>query len=209
MKKTILLLAALFACMAVYSKGEEKPARVRSSYFNLGFAESKLDQDDFGQMTSDWGAFFAVGKTFYLHKEPILNLIKFGIDATWFDLTYAHYKPEVLWRKGTFHHAEAAVHVGPSVTVTPLDGLSVNAYFRYAPTFSAIYSTTEDHYNLSYATRFVCGATVSYKVIGVGVETRFGMNNIDPLAAFYTGADGVDKVKTKLRGFRVFVTFRY
>lgn len=66
MKKTILLLAALLACMAVYSRDEEKAAKVRSSYFNLGYAESKLDQDDFAQMKSEWGAFFAVGNRVFL-----------------------------------------------------------------------------------------------------------------------------------------------
>ena len=45
-------------------------------------------------------------KTYYLHK-PLLNMIKFGIDATWFDISYAKYsepmrmqmmEPTRLWR---------------------------------------------------------------------------------------------------------------
>lgn len=209
MKKIGFLLVMLCVCMTAFSQEEEsKPAKVRSNYVNIGFAESKLNQDYFPQLKSDWGAHFTIGKTFYLHKKPILKFIKFGIDATWFDLNYANYKVGE-WEKETFHHAEAAVHVGPSVTLTPVNGLNISAYFRYAPTFSALYSAANDNYNLGYATRFVGGASVSYKVIGVGFEARFGKSKYEPFEAFLVDIEDVEKINTKLAGFRVYLTFRY
>jgi len=211
MKKISLLTVMLFACMTAFSQEEEiKPTKMRSKYFNIGYAESKLKQDGFDQLKCKWGASLTVGKTFYLHKKPIANFIRFGIDATWFDLTYANYQFKFEDGKENFHNAEAAMHVGPSVTFTPVRDLNICGYFRYAPTFSAIYSTANNNYNLGYATRFVGGASLYYKFFGVGFESRFGNNKTEPFSAFLTDDDmDVDKMKTKLTGFRVYITFRY
>ena len=208
-RKISLMFCMLFVCMTAFSQEEEsKPAKVRSSFINFGYAESKLNQDDFEQLKCDWGASFTIGKTFYLHKKPIANFLRLGIDASWFDLTYANYK-NPFEVEGTFHHAEAAMHVGPSITLTPVNGLNICGYFRYSPTFSAIYSTINDNYNLGYATRFVGGASLSYKFFGVGIESRFGNSKIEPFGAFVIEGEDAEKVKTNLTGFRVYITFRY
>ena len=200
----------LFVCMTAFSQEEEsKPDKLRSRYLNFGYVESKLSQDGFEQLKCDWGASFTVGKTFYLHKKPVAKFLRFGIDASWFDLTYAQYKKPFGIEEATFHHAEAAMHVGPSVTFTPVNGLNICGYFRYAPTFSAIYSTANDNYNLCYATRFVGGASLTYKFFGVGFEGRFGNCKYDDFAAFLTEMEDPVKVKTKLTGYRVYLTFRY
>ncbi len=70
------------------------------------------------------------------------------------------------------HQFEYAMQVGPSVTVNPIDHLKINAYFRYAPSFSGILINDEFSYN--YASFFVTGAAISYKVISVGIESRWG-----------------------------------
>ena len=200
----------LFVCMTAFSQEEEsKPEKMRSNFINFGYVESKLNQDDFDQMKSDWGASFTIGKTFFLHKKPIAKFIRFGIDAAWFDLSYANYKFEYDEDKEHIHHAEAAMQVGPSVTLTPVRGLNITGYLRYAPTFSALYSTANDNYNLRYATRFVGGASLYYKFFGVGFESRFGTSKIDPFWAFVSESEAEEKVKTKLTGYRVYLTFRF
>lgn len=210
MKKISLFMFMLFVCMTAFSQEEEsKPSRVRTNFVNLGYAESKLNQDDFPQLKCDWGASFTIGKTFFLHKKPIAKFIRFGIDAAWLDLTYANYKFNDFEGKEHFHHAEAAMQVGPSITLTPVDGLNISGYFRYAPTFSALYSTANDNYNLRYATRFIGGASLSYKFFGVGFESRFGSSKIDPFWAFMGEEEAYEKVKTKLTGYRVYLTFRF
>ena len=209
-RKISLMFCMLFVCMTAFSQEEEsKPAKVRSSFINFGYAESKLNQDDFEQLKCDWGASFTIGKTFYLHKKPIANFLRFGIDASWFDLTYANYKFNTFDGKKHLHHAEAAMPVGPSVTFAPVNGLNISGYFQYAPTFSAIYSTANDNYNLCYATRFVGGASLTYKFFGVGFEGRFGNCKYDDFLAFITEMEDPVKVKTKLTGYRVYLTFRY
>ena len=78
-------------------------------------------------------------------------MIRFGLDATWFDLNYTNYKLEYRWEDNydeeeepetsNFHQAEIGMQVGPSVTVNPVGKLNVNAYFRFAPVFQ-LYTTT-------------------------------------------------------------------
>lgn len=208
MKKICLLLSLLFVSMAAWCEDNAQADKPRNKYFNIGFSRSKLNQDDFPQLKSKWGAALNVGKTFYLHKKPVLKFLRFGIDATWFDLTYGQYKVETIVDRETFHHAEAAMQVGPSVTFTPISGLNVNAYFRYAPTFSALYCPADNHYDLGYATRLVGGASVTYKFIGVGIESRFGWSKVDEFSQFL-GYGGDDRESTKLTGFRVYISFRY
>lgn len=70
------------------------------------------------------------------------------------------------------HQFEYAMQVGPSVTVNPIDHLKINAYFRYAPSFSGI--LIDDEFGCNYASFFVTGAAISYKVISVGIESRWG-----------------------------------
>lgn len=39
----------------------------------------------------DFGISLTFGRTYYLHKEPLAGLIKFGIDATFFNINYVYY----------------------------------------------------------------------------------------------------------------------
>jgi len=135
------------------------------------------------------------GKTYYLHKKPLLNMIKFGIDATWFELSYAKYsEPDVFAEGGSYtrayndyssgyedyyeedfdlgiHQIDASMHVGPSVTVNPVGDLKVAAYFHYVPTYSMV--VIDDSFGHGYVSNFAFGASVAYKAISVGIEHRW------------------------------------
>ena len=66
---------------------------------------------------------FSVGRTFYLHKKPMGKVLKFGIDATWFDLAYTNYDVQHItyWETNNFqiHEVEAGMQIGPSLTLNP------------------------------------------------------------------------------------------
>lgn len=69
----------------------ERIWKKRAKYFNIGYITNqtltdKVDAE--AEWKSDFGVSLAFGKTYYLHKKPLLNMIKFGIDATWFDISY-------------------------------------------------------------------------------------------------------------------------
>lgn len=67
----------------------------RRRYFYLNLITSQtLTFKDLGNQKAKLDAGFALhmGRTYYLHKKPIANMIKFGIDWTYFDISYAKYK---------------------------------------------------------------------------------------------------------------------
>ena len=153
---------------------QENNNRLRKKYRNLSFVKQEFEPASYFGMDqtlkSNFGAAFTVGRTFYLHKKPIAGLIRFGLDATWFDLNYTNYKLEYHWEDNydeeeepetsNFHQAEIGMQVGPSVTVNPVGKLNVNAYFRFAPSFSALYD--DDTLLGNYASYFVTGGGISY-----------------------------------------------
>ena len=176
----------------------ERIWKKRAKYFNIGYITNqtltdKVDAE--AEWKSDFGVSLTFGKTYYLHKKPLLNMIKFGIDATWFELSYAKYsEPDVFAEGGSYtrayndyssgyedyyeedfdlgiHQIDASMHVGPSVTVNPVGDLKVAAYFHYVPTASMV--VIDDSFGHGYVYNFAFGASVAYKAISVGIEHRW------------------------------------
>lgn len=66
----------------------------RSTFFNIGYINEKLnnqDQPEWSEMKSEYGAFISIGHTYYIPRKPIFGVIRFGIDATWFDVSYTFF----------------------------------------------------------------------------------------------------------------------
>ena len=193
----------------------ERIWKKRAKYFNIGYITNqtltdKVDAE--AEWKSDFGVSLTFGKTYYLHKKPLLNMIKFGIDATWFELSYAKYsEPDVFAEGGSYtrayndyssgyedyyeedfdlgiHQIDASMHVGPSVTVNPVGDLKVAAYFHYVPTYSMV--VIDDSFGHGYVSNFAFGASVAYKAISVGIKHRWAKK------ATYNGlsfdAEGMD-----------------
>ncbi len=180
---------------------EPKEFKGRRKYFNIGYAWEKLEAVDFpSEEESEWAAFITWGRTFYLHKKPIANMLKIGLDLTWTDMTIASYEvdqlveettdfmgmtlPDYSQREASMYRMDYGVHLGPSVTVNPVSALCVNAYFRYAPTFAMSMTKSGDSWDMGYgyASLFVTGAAVSYKAISVGCEYRFGSTKMNVIS---------------------------
>lgn len=180
---------------------EPKEFKGRRKYFNIGYAWEKLEAVDFpSEEESEWAAYLVWGKTFYLHKKPIANMLKIGLDFTWTDINFAKYEIDQLVEETTdymgmtftgYTHQEAnmyrmdyGMHLGPSVTVNPVSALCVNAYFRYAPTFAMSMTKNNGSWDMGYgyASLFVTGAAVSYKAISIGCEYRFGSTKMNVLS---------------------------
>lgn len=216
----------------------------RTKYRNIAFVKQSLqEQGETGEKwNSDYAFAMSMGRTYYLHRKPILNMIKFGIDWTYLDINYANYgkinnndlgdyenpsypdypyypdEEEVDVNIGR-HQFEYAMQVGPSITVNPIDHLKVNAYFRYAPTFSGI--MIDDEFSCNYASFFVTGAAISYKVISLGIESRWGKAKYNNFSMDDFSEDDMDvenpewddmisksKRKFKTNSVRFYISFR-
>lgn len=69
----------------------------RTKSFNLGMVFSKWKPEGIPAFDPNFGFMMGLTNTYYVHKNPIAGFIKFGIDATWFDLTYVNYKANPAW----------------------------------------------------------------------------------------------------------------
>ena len=208
MKKVIYFILFLLSFPYIASAQSDTDKCWKKKYRNIGFVKSTMSQEGFPDLKSNYGANLTFGRTYYLHKTPVLNLIKFGIDATWFDLNYTNfdilYEEEGYSEKYQLHQAEVAMQVGPSITLMPFPKFNIHTYFRYAPSFSCNY--VDEEFQGNYATFFVTGGTVSYKNFGLGMEARFGHTEFEPFLYY---EDPIEKVKTKTKGFRAFITLKF
>lgn len=209
MDKRIIVLFFFSVLFLAYTFAQGTDGYYKKKYRNLSFTTTTMHQDGAPDLKSNYGAAFTMGRTFYLHKNPIAGMLRFGIDVTWFDLNYANYKIEHITYWGTdeysYHQGEISMHVGPSVVLNPVSKLNIHAYFRYAPTFSALYD--DDAFYGNYATLCVGGGSVSYGVIGLGIESRFGCCDYKEFRA--DKEEDFGTLNTKLSGWRVYVTFRF
>lgn len=182
----------------------------RAKYFNIYYVNQSITQEDIdGTWKNDFGVALAMGKTFYLHKKPILGMIKFGIDWSYFDLNFAKYTDnwgffngdaEYYGGGGNYYYdygygytddsyygiepediyqAEIGTAIGVSVTVNPYDHIKAAGYFRVVPSYSMLYAAED--FSGSYGTFFLAGGSVAYKAISLGIEARWGKAKYDSM----------------------------
>lgn len=187
----------------------------RSSYLNLAFVVQDIETniDELAHLKSDWGAALSWGKTFYLHRQPIGRVLKFGLDWTWLDLNGASFSQDMYsiydgdYRE-TLYQLDAGMQLGPSVTVNPIDHLKISTYFRVAPSFSAVYAVENDLFLRNYATYFNAGVSVAWRLLSLGVEYRIGKVSYDDLGELSELMPGVE-INLDTTSWRMYFGFRF
>lgn len=214
MKKAIFILCLLFLCIFGHAQDMGK------TYLNFNYSSAKLSQPSTDKISNDFGIGITVGHTYYLHKEPVANIFRFGLDATWFDInynkfSYDRYRSTGEKRSpGNIHEGEVGMHIGPSVTVTPVKRLNIKAYFRYAPSCAFLYDTkgNDDKPSFSYSSMFVGGLCANYGVIGAGFEARFGsakLSEYQTQSNDLSKKEEAEKVSTDISGIRVYLSINF
>ncbi len=181
----------------------------RAKYFNIYYANQSLTFEDLnGTWKNDFGVGIALGKTFYLHKKPILGMIKFGIDWSYFDINFAKYQDRWGFFNGDYMY-EMEYGNGGGNFYYPDDNGSDEYYFEPEDVYQAEIGTAigvsvtvnpYDHikaagyfrvapsysmlyaaedFSGSYGTFFIAGGSVAYKVISLGIEARWGKAKYD------------------------------
>lgn len=166
----------------------------RAKYMNIGFVKQTLtSKDNDVKYKSSAGLSLTWGRTYYLHKKPILNMIKIGLDWSWIDFTYVKYSdveekyeseydgPDYGWNVDFSgeedldfgcHQLEYGMQLGPSITVNPVHHLKISTYFHFQPSGSVMLLDDEVYYG--FVPFFNFGAAVAWKAISIGVEGRWG-----------------------------------
>ncbi len=233
----------LFFICAILTIGQSHAQWGRKNYFNVAWVDQTLKNEDNGlQWKSDIGVSLVKGTTYYLHSKPLFGMLKFGIDWTQIDLNYAKLIedfeipqiitpdsetgsiiPDLSIPEFNFgkHQLEYSMHIGPSITLNPVDHLKINGYFRYAPSFSGIIYDNEwgdTQFSGAFANFFVTGGAISYKLISLGAEYRWGTGKYN---SFSIDTDditddtdisdilGTSKSKFKTTSTRLYVSLRF
>lgn len=224
MKKIFFLVCAIGAVIMAHAQ-----SRPGKKYINFGYVSQKMTEDQSklnvaSEIKSNFGAFYSSGKTYFLNRQPVAKLLHFGIDVTFLDLNYSKFSEieegEYQDENGNWiseedkvdiHKAEVGLQVGPSIHLFLPEGINVSGYVRYAPSYSLLYQNEE--FSSGFANMFTSGLTFNYKVFGVGAETRWGKTkhnfsfDVEDLEE-QDEEVSVDQ-KLNLKGFRVFLSFRF
>ncbi|MGL4992956.1 MAG: hypothetical protein ACRC6R_02295 [Bacteroidales bacterium] len=211
----ISILTILILSYVTIANAQDKYS-MRPNYVNFNYALQDISLNGSDQIRSDVAAALSVGHTFYLfNSKPLGGMVRFGIDATWIDVNYAYY--DLRGTSSTsfsdeIHQLELGVQVGPSITVTPIKNLNISAYFRYAPTFASRVAFDEDldenYVGGNYASFFVTGASISYGIIGLGVERRWGNPLYKNLDVDIEGLRTPLPTKLETDAFRFYLSIR-
>lgn len=176
--------------------------------------------DNVKGIRNNYGFSLTRGHTYAFHNKPIARLVTIGLDAVFFDVTYSNYSIIPAYfgmgnmtdnglvpivSETQLHKMEYSLQVGPSVTITPGKLLTIEAYARYAPTFSMI--IVDKTIAGNYASMFVGGASLTFGSIGVGVEARLGTCEYRHLGG--KGTVSFDGGRINSSGVRAFVQIRW
>jgi hypothetical protein len=163
--------------------------------FNVGFMNQTLENVDTNEDMDSKSAFFLqFGRTISLHKKPIANVLKFGLDWVT-DISYGSYEKidnedfeneygdeyeggyddefgDLLDIELGRHQLSVGIGIGPSVTYAPFANkrsgvahLKVNTYFRLTPSYSAIILSENDETEFN-------NAFCLYKNWGIGLQWK-------------------------------------
>lgn len=228
MKHLLVLILGLFVASSASAQYDfSKRKTWKANFVNFYYSSSTLKYDDAlvgptgtiydKDQKNKYGVGFAVGRTFFLHK-PIGNCLRFGIEATWLDLNYDHYRLSGE-KYPMVHQGGISMGVGASATCQPVKNFSIKGYFQYHPTFMMMYTrynsveSAKNSENVqeiigdfhgSYCSMFVAGGTLSYNFVGLGIEARWGKVE-------YGNCLTPDNIilDTHDKGFRAYLQFKF
>ncbi len=174
--------------------------RDHASFYNISYQLSHLANptvfNPAGEsldLAADNGLALSVGRQCYLHRKAIGNVIKFGLDFVFADLSWSKYTlknslGETYNYKNdlTLHQIDVGVGVGLSMTIRFASIYKFNLYGRYMPSASLLLSipkkpteqrdpdnTHEYTYcDVSYAGVWTPGIAFCWSAASLGVEWR-------------------------------------
>jgi len=157
---------------------------------------SNADNDG-AEVKSDFGVNIYRGRTWYFPKKPLAGMIKIGIDASFFDVTYAKLKDGANAEQENSgetsggdnseyytdeeedfdinlgrHYINYSLAIGPSVTINPVSQLRAGLFFHYMPGVSALILDSKVSWGMQNTFRF--GIHVDWSKFFLGFEGRWG-----------------------------------
>ena len=217
MKSLVRALACVIMMLAVAAPqlraDDNEEWKAPKKFTSIGYAHTTFTNPNF-EVKSKFGISLNKSTTYYLHK-PIANRLRFGIDVVWTDLTYSNYElPQADPREADvkMHEVDITVQAGLGINFNITRHSSLHGYFRYAPGFMGVYDSED--FRGGFLNSAIGGVLINYRMIGCGIEYRFGQSKHKALIGNYDEETGYEapsdeKVTSKIKGIRAFVCIRF
>ncbi len=150
-----------------------------------------------GAVGADLGATMELGKYFFFHEDPINDLFKVGLDATFFSFGYNMGKslPHPDEGSDPFDFVTASVKLGPVVSFNPVEDFYADIFVKAAPTvllsFEPPYHFKGDIYdpdsevlyfntdeNVNFGLKTDVGVTLRYRKVTLTASYESGTFNV-------------------------------
>jgi len=142
--------------------------RLGASFLNNDFVKQLNDSDLEGAYSAPTGLNFEIGRYFFLHSEPVADLFKVGLDASFLSLGYNPLKwndpddPDYV-EKTDF--TTVGVKLGPVISFNPLPSFYADAFVKLAPTILTSMSEMEDLEEVLFGLKSDVGINLRYKKV--------------------------------------------
>lgn len=183
----------------------------RGRFLRLGYAIAQTADGINAVDKNSFSFFITKGASYRFPSKPIAGMLKFGIDAVWFDFQFSKYKTaekELEWTHeivspsgeefgGDFNlnlgrnALTFGMGVGPNVAIAPfansnvkgLRYLRASLYFLYSPTVGMYLCSQDDDVEVSTAFCHLMnfGGNITYRAITLGIEGRWGSGKFKPI----------------------------
>ncbi|WP_353126257.1 hypothetical protein [Parapedobacter pyrenivorans] len=142
--------------------------RVGASFLNNDFITQLNDGEIGDGYSAPTGLNFELGRYFFLQSEPVADLFKVGIDATFLSIGYNPLKwndPDDPSYSEKFDLTTVGVKLGPVISFNPLGDLYVDAFAKVAPTVLTSIAGLEDVESVLFGWKSDFGVNLRYKKV--------------------------------------------
>lgn len=228
MKKILFAcMAALLFCLPMKSDDD---VWGRARYTNIGYSFAQTGDDINPVDKGQFGVSITKGRTFLFPNKAVADIVKFGFDVNFTDISFAKYKkvtnldPDFSEGEGSWFSDLGKMSVmlgvagiGPNVTVAPFARMDnaaryvkASVYFHYQPTFGIYMASLDDDMEaaFAYCNMFQFGGKVTWKNWGLGVEGHWGSGKFKRLE-FDEGFGFGGKIKRKFANTRLYLSLDF
>lgn len=180
----------------------------RQKAFKIGYVDNTwtpeaVDGQTLAKLKPNYGFSLGLTKTYFLHPKAIAGCLKFGLDVTWFDISYVNYKANPNWSDNVggdygdlpdfdvpnlgSNQIDAAMGIGISANVTPfffsnstgVKSVRAKLYCNFMPSYSALIISEDDETQVNHAfvPYFTYGLNLQWKALSFFIEGRHGSAN--------------------------------
>lgn len=126
---------------------------------------------------------FEMGRYYFLHEEPVAELLKVGLDATFLSFGYNPFRWEDSQSSVSYENADyttAGLKLGPVVSVNPVGDLYVDAFWKLAPTILTSFSDLTEMDGVSFSWKNEIGINLRYHrfTVTAGYESGSFKNTV-------------------------------